>query len=90
MSLLRIALSPLLLATTPLQALAAEASQPDLNLSGVNRYASSDEQATSISQFADVKPTDWAYQALSNVIERYGYVAGYPNSGVAPVLWTGR
>jgi hypothetical protein len=80
MSLLRIALSPLLLATTPLQALAAEASQPDLNLSGVNRYASSDEQATSISQFADVKPTDWAYQALSNVIERYGCVAGYPNS----------
>jgi len=59
--------------------LAAQASQPDLNLSGVNRYASSDEQVTSISQFADVKPTDWAYQALSNLIERYGCVAGYPN-----------
>jgi len=80
MSLLRFALSPLLLATTPLQALAAQASQPDLNLSGVNRYASSDEQVTSISQFADLKPTDWAYQALSNLIERYGCVAGYPNS----------
>jgi len=79
MSLLRFALSPLLLATTPLQALAAQASQPDLNLSGVNRYASSDEQVTSISQFADVKPTDWAYQALSHLIERYGCVAGYPN-----------
>jgi hypothetical protein len=26
-----------------------------------------------------VKPTDWAYQALSNLIERYGCVAGYPN-----------
>ena len=79
MSLLRFALSPLLLATTPLQALAAQASQPDFNLTGVNRYASSDEQVTSISQFADVKPTDWAYQALSNLIERYGCVAGYPN-----------
>ena len=80
MSLLRFALSPLLLATTPLQPLAAQASQPDPNLSGVNRYASSDEQVTSISQFADVKPTDWAYQALSNLIERYGCVAGYPDS----------
>ena len=38
-----------------------------------------EEQVTSISHFGDVKPTDWAYQALSNVIERYGCVAGYPN-----------
>ena len=37
------------------------------------------EQITSISQFGDVKPTDWAYQALSNLIERYGCVAGYPD-----------
>jgi len=38
-----------------------------------------EEQVTSISQLGDVKPTDWAYQALSNLIERYGCVAGYPN-----------
>ena len=50
----------------------------DLNLSGVSQY-SSNEQVTSISQFSDVKPTDWAYQALSNLIERYGCVAGFPN-----------
>ncbi|MEB3306572.1 MAG: iron uptake porin, partial [Cyanobacteriota bacterium] len=50
----------------------------DLNLAGVSQY-SSQEQVTSISQFSDVKPTDWAYQALSNLIERYGCVAGYPN-----------
>ena len=36
-------------------------------------------QVTSISQFSDVRPTDWAYQALSNLVERYGCVAGYPN-----------
>jgi hypothetical protein len=36
-------------------------------------------QVTSISQFSDVRPTDWAYQALSNLIERYGCVAGYPD-----------
>ena len=67
--------------------LAAQASQPDVNLTGVNRYAGSsngaDEQVTSISQFADVKPTDWAYQALTNLIERYGCVAGYPNGTFA-------
>ena len=67
--------------------LAAQASQPDVNLPGVNRYAGSsngaDEQVTSISQFADVKPTDWAYQALTNLIERYGCVAGYPNGTFA-------
>jgi hypothetical protein len=26
-----------------------------------------------------VQPTEWAYQALSNLIERYGCVAGYPD-----------
>ena len=50
----------------------------ELNIAGVSQYSSS-EQVTSISQFSDVKPTDWAYQALSNLIERYGCVAGYPN-----------
>ena len=39
----------------------------------------SQNQVTSINQFSEVKPTDWAYQALSNLIERYGCVAGYPN-----------
>ncbi len=52
----------------------------EFNLDGINRYASEEEeQVTSIEQFSDVKPTDWAYQALSNLIERYGCVAGYPN-----------
>ena len=50
----------------------------DLNLSGLGQYGS-EEQVTSITQFSDVQPTDWAYQALSNLIERYGCVAGYPN-----------
>jgi len=54
------------------------ASAADLNIAGVSQYGS-EEQVTSITQFSDVKPTDWAYQALSNLIERYGCVAGYPN-----------
>jgi hypothetical protein len=56
------------------------ASAGELNLDAINKYSgSSKEQVTSISQFSDVQPTDWAYQALSNLIERYGCVAGYPN-----------
>ncbi len=57
----------------------------EVNVAGVSDYASvsqdvvAAEQVTSISQFSDVYPTDWAYQALSNLIERYGCVAGYPN-----------
>jgi len=55
------------------------ASAADLNVAGVRQYTSSEEQVTSITQFSDVKPTDWAYQALSNLVERYGCVAGYPS-----------
>jgi len=68
--------------------LAVEASRPasaaDLNIAGISQYGAtatskSADQVTSITQFSDVQPTDWAYQALSNLIERYGCVAGYPN-----------
>jgi hypothetical protein len=50
----------------------------NLDMAAVNRYASQ-EQVTSITQFTDVRPGDWAFQALTNLIERYGCVAGYPN-----------
>ncbi|MEM9772112.1 MAG: iron uptake porin, partial [Cyanobacteria bacterium P01_D01_bin.73] len=39
------------------------------------------EQVTSVSQLSDVRPTDWAFQALQSLVERYGCIAGYP-SGV--------
>jgi hypothetical protein len=39
----------------------------------------SKNQVTSVNQFSDIRPTDWAYQALSNLVEKYGCVAGYPN-----------
>ncbi len=53
------------------------ANAADLNMVAVNQYSS--EQVTSVSQLSDVQPTDWAYQALSNLVERYGCVAGYAN-----------
>ena len=96
MSLLRIALSPLLLATTPLQALFAPAGAGANELAAmngkeaINDYMEKQEideikawrsrnQATSINQFSDLRPTDWAYQALTNLVQKYGCVAGYPN-----------
>jgi hypothetical protein len=35
-------------------------------------------QVTSVSQLSDVQPTDWAFQALQSLVERYGVIAGYP------------
>ncbi len=36
-------------------------------------------QVTSVSQLSDVRPTDWAYQALASLVEKYGCIAGYPD-----------
>ena len=55
----------------------AVANAADLNISAIDQYSQS--QVTSVTQFTDVQPGDWAYQALSNLVERYGCVAGYPN-----------
>lgn len=54
-------------------------------LDQVNKYSNegksgnSQAQVTSVSQFSDVQPTDWAFQALQSLVERYGCIAGYPN-----------
>ncbi|MFN9057559.1 MAG: iron uptake porin [Cyanobacteriota bacterium] len=53
-----------------------------VDLSAQSPYASS-EQISSIQQFSDVKPSDWAYQALANLIERYGCVVGFPDGSFA-------
>ncbi|WP_414542606.1 iron uptake porin [Nostoc sp. CCY0012] len=47
----------------------------------VNQYIQLDAvQVTSVSQLADVQPTDWAFQALQSLVERYGCIAGYPDA----------
>ncbi|MBD2022799.1 S-layer homology domain-containing protein, partial [Leptolyngbya sp. FACHB-36] len=35
-------------------------------------------QVRSVSELSDIQPSDWAYQAVRSLIERYG-VAGYPD-----------
>ncbi|HBE35455.1 MAG TPA: hypothetical protein DD990_30190, partial [Cyanobacteria bacterium UBA11368] len=37
------------------------------------------DQVTSVSQLSDVQPTDWAFQALQSLVERYGCIEGYPD-----------
>jgi hypothetical protein len=36
-------------------------------------------QVTSVNQLSDVSPTDWAYEALRSLVERYGCIVGYPD-----------
>ncbi|MDJ0676595.1 MAG: iron uptake porin [Calothrix sp. MO_167.B42] len=65
--------------------LLAQTQKNDANiLQNVKEYSNegqsnSASQVTSVSQFSDVQPTDWAFQALQSLVERYGCIAGYPN-----------
>lgn len=36
-------------------------------------------QVNSVFQLRDVSPGDWAFEALRNLVERYGCIAGYPD-----------
>jgi hypothetical protein len=61
----------------------AQVTQEPQVLAQVQRYSNEGQnlqsQVTSVSQFSDVQPTDWAFQALQSLVERYGCIAGYPN-----------
>jgi hypothetical protein len=48
-------------------------------LNQIDKYSASQGQVTSVSQLKDVQPTDWAFQALQSLVERYGCIAGYPD-----------
>ena len=41
-------------------------------------------QVTTVSQLRDVQPTEWSYQAVSNLVSRYGCVAGFPDGTFRP------
>lgn len=70
----------------------AQSSQPSQNTQAPNTVAQETSvsqlstqapdalaQVTSVSQLSDVQPTDWAFQALQSLVERYGCIAGYPD-----------
>jgi Carbohydrate-selective porin, OprB family/S-layer homology domain len=64
-----------------------EAPTPSVDaLNQINNYGNEGKgnnnslaQVTSVSQLSDVQPTDWAFQALQSLVERYGCIAGYPD-----------
>ncbi len=75
--------SPFIFAATFFTAnstLAAEVNEQVTNVAQLSQEESNSfGQVTSVSQFSDVQPTDWAFQALQSLVERYGCIAGYPN-----------
>jgi len=79
--LARVAWLPLALAAAAPAGQAAPRVETTPDLATIGAYAreGTADQVTSIGQFSEVRPTDWAYQALSNLVDRYGCVAGYPN-----------
>ncbi|BAZ47614.1 major outer membrane protein [Nostoc sp. NIES-4103] len=45
-----------------------------------NSSATSMSQVTNVNQLSDVKPTDWAFQALQSLVELMSAIAGYPDN----------
>lgn len=37
------------------------------------------QQVTNVNQLRDVNPSDWAYEALRSLVDRYGCIAGFPD-----------
>ena len=72
----------MLVAPAALGLLASGANAAELNINGVSDYAASADQVANVNQFNDVYPTDWAYQALSNLVEQYGCVVGRISSRI--------
>ncbi len=74
-------LSPVVLAATFFAANGASAGEATEKNTSVAELSENSNigQVTSVSQFSDVQPTDWAFQALQSLVERYGCIAGYPN-----------
>ena len=75
--------SPAILGALVLGASSAKAEAQMTSVDALNQYSlegkSAQAQVTSVSQLSDVKPTDWAFQALQSLVERYGCIAGYPD-----------
>ncbi len=59
----------------------AQRIEPNRDRSEIDLQTNQDPlgQITSVSQLSDVKPTDWAFQALQSLVERYGCISGYPD-----------
>ena len=80
-SSLLLRVSPALLGVAAVFGLGTDAKAEMLSVNDLASYEASAslDQVTSVSQLSDVQPTDWAFQALQSLVERYGCIAGYPD-----------
>lgn len=69
--------------STSAQTISADAGNINQTLEQINSYQSSGQsglsQVTNVNQLRDVSPTDWAYEALRSLVDRYGCISGFPN-----------
>jgi Carbohydrate-selective porin, OprB family/S-layer homology domain len=83
LALSSIATAALAETTDPLTTAATPSAQPAAAPFSTFQVIQADEkeqsQVTAVSQLSDVQPTDWAFQALQSLVERYGCIAGYPD-----------
>ncbi|AMA10341.1 iron uptake porin [Picosynechococcus sp. PCC 73109] len=57
----------------------AQANNSEL-LNQINTYSQGDiAQVNSVFQLSDVSPSDWAFDALRNLVENYNCIVGYPD-----------
>ena len=77
--------APIILAVlaTGIYSNAAQAQDSEL-LRQIDRYGQEAQnksigQVTNVNQLRDVAPTDWAYEALRSLVDRYGCISGFPN-----------
>ncbi|MEL6927446.1 MAG: iron uptake porin [Cyanobacteria bacterium J06600_6] len=65
------------------QTITAEKGAVNQTLEQINNYQDlkqgSQSQVTNVNQLRDVSPTDWAYEALRSLVDRYGCISGFPN-----------
>ncbi len=86
MKLIKLSLLPAILGTTLVASVANAADEAMARVTSVSQLSNNSinrnqamSQVTSVSQLSDVQPTDWAFQALQSLVERYGCIAGYPD-----------
>ncbi|MEL6438400.1 MAG: iron uptake porin [Cyanobacteria bacterium J06621_8] len=72
-----------IIATSVMVTMFPNVAQANETLRQINSYSQEQNQSypqvTSVDQLRDVSPTDWAYEALRSLVERYGCIAGFPN-----------
>jgi len=65
------------------QTITAQKEAVNQTLEQINNYQDLNQgnqsQVTNVNQLRDVSPTDWAYEALRSLVDRYGCISGFPN-----------